>query len=67
MVGPEAMPNPVDACRPGFPISACNEKYLTHKFEVMTMRYLSLESQKDGTLLFARVLLMVLFVLFGYN
>ena len=31
------------------------------------MRYLSLESQKDGTLLFARVLLMVLFVLFGWQ
>ena len=31
------------------------------------MRYISLESQKDGMLLFARVLLMVLFVLFGWE
>lgn len=31
------------------------------------MRYISLESQKDGMLLFARVLLMVLFVLFGWQ
>ena len=31
------------------------------------MRYVSLESQKDGMLLFARVLMMVLFVLFGWQ
>ena len=31
------------------------------------MRYISLESQKDGMLLFARVLLMVMFVLFGWE
>ncbi|WP_353193392.1 DoxX family protein [Pandoraea pnomenusa] len=31
------------------------------------MRYLSLESNKDGVLLAARVLLMVLFVMFGYQ
>ncbi|MBI0331557.1 MULTISPECIES: DoxX family protein [Burkholderia] len=31
------------------------------------MRYLSLDKQKDGVLLLARVLLMVLFVLFGWQ
>lgn len=33
----------------------------------MEMRYLSLESNKDGVLLVARVLMMVLFVLFGWQ
>ncbi|WP_414439968.1 DoxX family protein [Burkholderia sp. 22PA0106] len=31
------------------------------------MRYLSLEGQKDGVLLVARVLMMVLFVMFGWQ
>ena len=38
-----------------------------HPFKVIAMRYVSLDSKKDELLLAGRVLMMILFVLFGWQ
>jgi len=45
----------------------CVQKEVNEPATEIIMRYLSLEQQKDPVLLIARVLLMVLFILFGWQ